>query len=121
MLRLIPRRLLFEPTASVERLDVSGRRAVATLRIEGLVCDLCAARAGRSLRGLPGVHAARVDLERSTARVAFDPVRVTLEALCAAVEHAALLRPLRRTLAAIGRLAYDSHRSTQMSTDDRPS
>jgi copper chaperone CopZ len=103
MLRILPRRLLTEPRAAIERVEARGRGAVATLRVEGLVCDACAARVRSHLRGLPGVRAARVDLDSGRARVAYDPARATPEALAAAIEGAALFRPARRLLAAAAR------------------
>ncbi|MBI4570612.1 MAG: heavy-metal-associated domain-containing protein [Chloroflexi bacterium] len=85
MLRILPRRLLTEPSAAIERVEARGRGAVATLRVEGLVCDACAARVRSHLRRLPGVRAARIDLESGRARVAYDPARATPEALAAAI------------------------------------
>ncbi|HXG41647.1 MAG TPA: heavy metal-associated domain-containing protein [Dehalococcoidia bacterium] len=64
-MRVYWRRLLYRPRAVV----TAREGEAVTLRIEGLVCDLCAARARRGLLSLPGVERATVDLEAGTARV----------------------------------------------------
>jgi P-type Cu+ transporter len=55
------------------------------LEIEGMTCAGCAARVERSLSKLEGVEAA-VNLATEEAAVSFDPTRVDVEALIAAVE-----------------------------------
>ena len=102
MFRIIPHRALIEPRAGVASVDETADGAVATLRIEGLVCSACAANVRRHLEAVDGVRSAQVDLERGEAQVGYDPARAGPTALIAAVERAALLRPARRLLAAIG-------------------
>ena len=110
MFRIIPHRLLTEPRAEVVAIVTRKSAASATLRIEGLVCSLCATSVEGRLRKVAGVRTARVDLERGEAAVAFDPVRTRPAQLIIAVERAVVLRPARRLLAALGgRLARDDH------------
>ena len=71
----------------------------AKLSIDGLVCDVCAARARRALTKLPGVTGAEVDLESGAATVEFAGQAASEEALAQAVEGQVLLRPARRWLA----------------------
>src|SRR6266700_7936846 len=87
-------------------------RARADLAVEGMTCASCAARIERRLNKLEGVHAS-VNFATEQAAVEFDPARVEVDELLAAVErtgyHATLAadreeladptRPLRRKLA----------------------
>ena len=49
--------------------------AKATLRVEGMSCESCAARIEKKLRGLDGVREATVDFAAKRARVSYDPKR----------------------------------------------
>lgn len=102
MFRVIPRRLFIEPTAAVVRVAERRDRAVAVLRVDGLLCSVCAANVRQRLERTDGVLSARVDLERGSAQVRYDPARTTPEALTAAVERSVILRPVRRLLATLG-------------------
>ena len=101
MFRVIPRRLLIEPTAVVVRVAERRDRAVAVLRVDGLLCSVCAANVRRRLERTDGVLSARVDLERGSAHVRYDPARTTPRSLTAAVERSVILRPVRRLLAVL--------------------
>lgn len=109
MFRLIPHRALVDPKASVSRVDETEAGAIATLRIDGLVCTACAANVERHLRGVEGVESAQVDLDSGEACVVYSAAQASPDALVRAVEGAVVLRPVRRLLA---RLAGDRlHRS----------
>ena len=55
----------------------------------GMTCANCALAVERTLaRNVPGVVAATVNLATETATVRFDPARVAVEAMMAAIEHA---------------------------------
>ena len=101
MFRIIPHRALIEPRAAVASIEAEGGRAIATLRIDGLLCSACAANVRGRLERLEGVSSAEVSLECGVARVDYDPARVTPQALVRAVEGAVILRPARRLLAAL--------------------
>ena len=103
MFRIIQHRALIEPKASVAGVAAAGGRAVATLRIEGLLCSACATSVRRHLEAVDGVSDAKVDLERGEAQVDYDPARTDPASLIAAVDQAVVLRPARRLLAALGR------------------
>jgi copper chaperone CopZ len=92
------RRLFYRPRAVV----TAREGEVATLRIEGLVCDLCAARARRGLLSLPGVRGATVDLESGTALVR-SAAPLPEGALERAVESTVLFPRLRRLLDGVRR------------------
>ena len=77
----------------------------AALSIDGLVCDVCAARVQRALARLPGAVGAEVDLETGAATVEFAGQAASEEALAQAVEGQVLLREARRWLARLRREA----------------
>ncbi len=101
-MRIKWRRVLVLPRARLLRAERGAEGQTAELAIEGLVCDLCAARVQRALLALPGVEEARVDLESGRAIVRG---RGALEAerLREAVRLQVLLWPLRRLLSLLSR------------------
>ena len=103
-LRIRPRRLFSYPRMAVRRLEQGDDGTTrAVLSIDGLVCDVCAARARQALADLPGATAAEVDLESGAACVAFAGQAASEEAMARAVEGVVLLRPARRWLARLRR------------------
>src|SRR4030042_191214 len=105
-LRIRPRRLFSYPRVAVRRLERrDGGATLAVLSIDGLVCDVCAARAQRALADLPGARAAEVDLEKGAASVTFAGQVPSEETLARAVESVVLLRPARRWLARLSAIA----------------
>ena len=75
--------------ATVDVQDVTqadGTRVV--LAIEGMSCGKCADKVATALRGLEGVNAANVDVEKARAEVAYDAEKVDLDALIAKVAEA---------------------------------
>jgi Cu+-exporting ATPase len=100
---LHPNRLLRAPRVSVvEPLDstsVAPKRAKVTLRVDGLVCSVCAARTASALRRVPGVEDARVDLAAGQAHVRLAPGAVADEAgMQRAVERVVVGMRARRWL-----------------------
>lgn len=67
------------PTASSELLP-------ATLTIDGMVCEGCAAAVTESLENVPGVMSAEIDFYSGTASISFDPNTTNVNALAAAIE-----------------------------------
>ncbi len=57
----------------------------ATLPVEGMTCASCVARVEKALKRVDGVSGAAVNLATEKATVTFDPAKVTLERLQAAV------------------------------------
>ena len=105
-MRIRSRRLLSYPRVTLRRLERRDEGAtLAELSVDGLVCDLCAARARRALANLPGATAAEVDLESGAATVSFTGQPASEGALAQAVEGQVLLRPVRRWLARLRREA----------------
>ena len=67
---------------------MSGRTTRQTLRIAGMHCASCAMAIDMELEDLPGVAEARTSYARSTTDVAFDPARVGLDTIIAAIRQA---------------------------------
>ena len=100
-MRVLPHRLFVFPRARLEASQGPDDSARTTLRVEGLLCSLCAARTQAALELLPGVRRASVDLDVGNATVEHDRALVEAPALERAVESAVVLRPLRRVLAVL--------------------
>jgi copper chaperone len=58
------------------------------LEVKGMTCGGCVRSVTNVLKALPGVNAAEVSLEKSQAKVTFDPALANAAALRAAVEEA---------------------------------
>ena len=101
-MRVLPHRLFTFPRARVETSRGPDGNACTTLRVEGLLCSVCAARVQSALESLPGVRKVRVDLNGGTAEVEHDRGLAGAPALVGAVESMVVLRPLRRVVAALG-------------------
>jgi len=54
--------------------------------VEGMSCPVCAARVKRSLAGIAGVSDVEVSLVQRTARIRYDPRRLSVERLVAAIQ-----------------------------------
>ncbi len=67
---------------------MSGLTTHTTLRIADMHCASCAMAIDFELEDLPGVAEARTSYARATTEVTFDPARVGLEALIAAIRAA---------------------------------
>ncbi|HEV2129264.1 MAG TPA: heavy metal-associated domain-containing protein, partial [Thermomicrobiales bacterium] len=65
-----------------------GSTAETQLAIEGMTCAACVRRVEKALEKVEGVSNASVNLATERARVAYDPARVDLAALTAAVQKA---------------------------------
>ncbi len=59
-----------------------------TVKVGGMTCGGCVRSVGNVLKALPGVASAEVSLEKSEARVTFDPAAVSLAQLKGAIEDA---------------------------------
>jgi copper chaperone CopZ len=54
--------------------------------VEGMSCVACVARVKNEIAAMPGVAAVNVDLAERNARISFDPTRVTVAQLAAAID-----------------------------------
>ncbi len=64
---------------------MSGGTTRRTLRIAGMHCASCAMAIDLELEELPGVAETRTSFARATTEVAYDPSRVSLDAVIAAI------------------------------------
>ncbi|APR06015.1 heavy-metal-associated domain-containing protein [Thauera chlorobenzoica] len=64
-----------------------------TIKVEGMSCGGCVNNVTGVLKALAGVDDAQVSLENASATVRYDPARVSIEALRAAVENAGFDSP----------------------------
>lgn len=77
------------PAEAAPLADVEAPRAeakVVTLHVEGMTCGGCAISTRIVLERLPGVEKATVSYEKSRAVVTFDPARVSVAQMIAAVK-----------------------------------
>ena len=82
----------FHALASVLVLAVSPAFAAATqtvvLDVQNMTCELCPITVKKSLEQVPGVASAKVDLDKRTATVQFDPDRAAPAVLVKATTNA---------------------------------
>jgi copper chaperone CopZ len=104
MFQIIPRRALTVPAVRVDSIEGYGEGISVTLRVDGLLCSLCAANVERRLRRVDGVSDAHVNLRSGEATVQCESNTDT-ENLLAAVESAVVLRPVRQLVARLRRAA----------------
>lgn len=64
-----------------------------TIKVQGMTCGGCVRSVTGVLKALPGVADAEVSLEAAQAQVRFDPEKVTVDAMRAAVEGAGFDAP----------------------------
>ena len=60
----------------------------AVLDVQNMTCNLCPVTVRKSLEHVPGVSQARIDFEKKTATVTFDPDKTTAAALVRATTDA---------------------------------
>lgn len=60
----------------------------AVIEVQGMTCGGCVRSVTRVLEALPGVESAVVSLERSEAKVSFDPALASLAQIKGAIEDA---------------------------------
>ena len=83
--------------------------------IEGMTCASCVNRITRYLRNVEGVEEAHVNLAAESATVAFDPTRVDVSELAAAVEAAGYVARIEQAATA------DQDADVEQAADARPS
>lgn len=65
---------------------MSASKKEAVISVEGMSCMSCVATITRGLNTTAGVTTAKVDLEKSEARIEFDPAKVNVERLTAVIK-----------------------------------
>jgi copper ion binding protein len=59
----------------------------AVIKVEGMMCEHCVGAVTRAVTALEGVSAVAVSLEAGTATVKYEPEKVGVEAIKAAIEE----------------------------------
>jgi copper chaperone len=62
--------------------------ATTTFKIQGMTCNHCVMRVAKSLKAVPGVQEAKVDLQKAEATVSYDESKVSMEKLSVTVVEA---------------------------------
>jgi copper chaperone len=77
-------------------MTINGVKAMneVTIKVEGMSCGGCVRNVTGVLQALPGVVEASVSLDSASARVSYDPAKVSPEQMRAAVETAGFDSPL---------------------------
>lgn len=57
----------------------------ATLKVEGMACNVCASRVEKTALAIEGVKAAKVTQPKGIAEITFDPARTSAEAVASAI------------------------------------
>ena len=73
--------LLAAAVSLVAAPSVAAAPETVTLAVQNMTCAGCAIAVRAALRRIDGVAETKVDLERNTAQVSFDPDKTTVEAL----------------------------------------
>ncbi len=68
----------------------------AVLDVQNMTCAMCPIAVRKSLEKVPGVSQARVDFDKKTATVTFDPDRASTDALVQATTNAGFPSTVRK-------------------------
>ena len=83
------RRLVLAAALALPSLSaLAGAPQTVTLDVKNMTCPLCPITVRKALEKAPGVTEARIDFERKTATVTFDPDRIDPAALVKATTDA---------------------------------
>jgi copper ion binding protein len=69
-------------------IELQSASAEARLKVKGMTCAHCQQKIERALKDLSGVSEAKVSFSRGTARVMYDPARVSLDDMARAIGEA---------------------------------
>jgi mercuric ion binding protein len=82
------RRLLIAVLATMPLVALAGVPKTVTLDVQNMTCELCPVTVKKSLERVSGVSAVRVDFDKKTATVSYDPDKARPEALTRATTNA---------------------------------
>jgi mercuric ion binding protein len=82
------RKLLIAALAALPLVALAAAPKTVTLDVKNMTCELCPITVRKSLEKVPGVSAIKVDFDRKTATVSFDPDKARPEALTRATTNA---------------------------------
>lgn len=81
-------KLLMAALAAVPLAALAAAPKTITLAVQNMTCELCPITVKKSLEKVSGVSAVKVDLDRKTATVTYDPDKAQPEALTKATTNA---------------------------------
>lgn len=82
------RKLLITALAALPLVALAAAPKTVTLDVKNMTCELCPVTVRKSLEKVPGVSAVKVDFDRKTATVTYDPGKARLDALTRATTNA---------------------------------
>lgn len=82
------RKLLLAALAALPLAALAAPPRTITLDVKKMTCELCPITVKKSLEKVSGVNAVKVDLDKKTASVTFDPDKAQPEALIQATTNA---------------------------------
>ena len=82
------RKLLISILAALPLVALAGAPKTVTLDVQNMTCKLCPITVKKSLEKVSGVSAVKVDLDKKTATVTYDPDKTQPEALTNATTNA---------------------------------
>ncbi|MPQ65720.1 MULTISPECIES: mercury resistance system periplasmic binding protein MerP [unclassified Pseudomonas] len=82
------RKLLIALLASMPLAALAATPETVTLAVQNMTCPVCPFTVRKSLEKIPGVSAVKVDFEKKTATVLYDPDKAQPEALTQATTNA---------------------------------
>ncbi len=82
------RTLLIAAIATLPLAVLAATPKTVTLAVHNMTCDLCPITVRKSLEKVPGVSAVKVDFDKKTASVTYDPDKAQPEALTQATTNA---------------------------------
>ena len=82
------RRVLLAALASLPFAVLAAAPKTATLDVKNMTCELCPITVKKSLEHVSGVSDVRIDFDKKTATVTYDPDKARLEALTKATTNA---------------------------------
>ncbi|TLY49872.1 MAG: mercury resistance system periplasmic binding protein MerP [Gammaproteobacteria bacterium] len=82
------RKLLIATLAALPLAALAATPKTITLDVQNMTCDLCPITIKKSLEKVSGVSAVKVDFEKKTAVITYDPDKAQIEALTHATTNA---------------------------------
>jgi len=81
-------RMLIAVLAAVPLVTLAAAPKSVTLNVKNMTCELCPVTVTKALQKVPGVSAVKVDFDKKTALVTFDPDKTRPEVLTRATSNA---------------------------------
>jgi mercuric ion binding protein len=82
------RKLLIALLAAVPLAVLAAPPKTVTLAVQNMTCEVCPITVKKSLEKVPGVSAVKVDFDKKTATVTYDPDKAQPQALTTATTNA---------------------------------